>query len=166
MIARLLKREQSLLPVINRQRVDRYHTRVAGDVHPNNEERHVRCSGALHRNRDLRWVTMMISLDLFASLASQPACPQERAPTVPFCQTVSQQSGSAHPGLKSISSSTMQKPPSCRLQQKKNESFWRSRRWTHLPTKLHRGRLSPAVCKGAGGFGQVPMGPPKTEKKS
>lgn len=66
------------------------------------EERHVRCSGALHRNRDLRWVTMMISLDLFASLASQPACPQHRAPTIPFCQTVSQQSGSAHPGLKSV----------------------------------------------------------------
>lgn len=36
---------------------------------------------------------------------------------------------------------------------------------THLPTKLHRGRLSPAVCKGAGGFGRGPHGTPKSGKK-
>lgn len=48
--------------------------------------------------------------------------------------------------------------------EKKNESVWRSRRWTHLPTKLHRGRLSPAVCKGAVGL-DSPHGTPKSGKK-
>lgn len=46
MIARLLTRRLRWLPVITRQRVDRRTTRVAGDA-DEDEERHVRCSGAL-----------------------------------------------------------------------------------------------------------------------
>lgn len=45
MLARL-NRKQRWMPAITRQPVDRHHTRVARDA-GEDEERHVRCSGAL-----------------------------------------------------------------------------------------------------------------------
>lgn len=57
----------------------------------------------------------------------------------------------------------MQKPPNCRLQQKTSQSG-DPEDGTHRPTKLHRGRLSPAVCKGAVGL-DSPHGTPKSGKK-
>lgn len=90
-----------------------------------------------------------------------------RAPTIPFCQTVSQYRLCASRALEAQSV-----PVPCKnlraagCSKKKNESFWRSRKMDpSLPTKLHRGRLSPAVCKGAGGFGQSPWDPQKRKKK-
>lgn len=95
---------------------------------------------------------------------SRPS-PHTRGPRpfrqTPFCQTVRtvSQTGSAHLGLKSVPCKNL-RTAGC----SKNESFWRSRRWTHIPTKLHRGRLSPAVCKGAAGS-NCPHGTPKGGKK-
>lgn len=120
------------------------------------------------RNRGTRWFTMMIS-------GSRPSPHTHGGPTVlssvclpgnldRFARTVRnryRQTGSTTSRPKI---STMQKPPKCRLQQKTSQSG-DPERWTHISTKLHRGRLSPAVCKGGGGFELSPWDPKGGKKK-
>lgn len=157
MIARLARRTELVARVKTSARRSAAQLCGGGDA-AQDEERHcqvLRCSG---RNRGTRWVD---DDDLwFASLPPHIWGPRPFRQT-PFCQTVRtvSQTGSVHPGLKSVPCKNL-RTAGC----SKNESFWRSRRWTHIPTKLHRGRLSPAVCKGAVGS-NCPHGTPKAEKK-
>lgn len=165
MIARLHKRKQSLLPAITRQRVDRYHTRVAGDVHPNMKSG---MSGA-----QVLWQEQGpplgddgdLPLPVRVPCRFSQLAPSIRAPTIPFCQTVSQ-AGSAHPGPGINQFQYHAKTSELQAAARKKRVILAIPKMDPSPHQASSWSALPGGLQGGWWVWTVPMGPPKTEKKS